>query len=214
VDRLNELDQEIMLFESSLLDPVAPTKQPLLRRLLDNVRHRLILKSTEKVALEGAEGKEEQELVTCRICDCPVNVATLESHTEWCSKYHDCLLKREKCAAYLDVVYKEISESDQKALDELAKRALETNEEDGKMASVKLAKLLYRIAKLEEHDQVNGLIIKRLRYLIEQKRLLADRFAELYPQACRYNYDSDSSCTDSSLASTPSTPVVFSFMLC
>ena len=208
VDRLNELDQEIAQFESSLLDPVETTRQSLLRRFLDKIRDRLIVKSIEKTESEGFGGKAK-ELITCRICDHSVDIATLEKHTEWCSKYQNCLLKREKCAVYLDIVYREISESDRKVLDEVVKKALEINEEDGKMASVKLAKLLYRIAKLDEHDQANSLIIKRLRYLVEQKSLLADRFAELYPQAPRHHYDSDSSCTDSSLASTPSIPADF-----
>lgn len=229
LDYFAELDHEVEQYVARLLNPMegpSSTSRPLLQRILANLRSHFFsdgdhgqgsaLPHKDPQASRGhasaanaAHSQADLNIVTCRICDMPIDVTTLDGHTDWCSKYQDGLLKKEKCAKYLHLLLESLPNEDVQ-LRSLVAKALEIDEEAGRTASVRLAKLLYKITKMSslprgaEHDREQ--VIKRLRYLVDQKRVLAERFLELKPALTTAPILFDaSSGTDSSIDSTPST---------
>lgn len=228
LDQFAELDQEVERYVTRALSSMESppiTSRPLLQRIFANLRSRLFsndgdgqrpiksskehLKPSEATqSIETAIPQVDPDVVTCRICDMPIDATTLDGHTEWCSKYQDGLLKKEKCAKYLYLLLESLS-PEEIQLRLLVAKALEIDEETGRPASVRLAKLLYKIAKISSLPRIDERndeqMIKRLRYLVDQKRILAERFIELKPAILTAPMTSEaSSGTDSSIDSTPS----------
>lgn len=229
LDQFTELDQEVERYVTRALSSMESppiTSKPLLQRIFANLRSRLfsadddsqrpekfskdqhtLPEDTQSIGM-AISLQADPDVVTCRICDMQIDVTTLDGHTEWCSKYQDGLLKKEKCAKYLYLLLESLPLEDLQ-LRLLVAKALEIDEEIGRPASVRLAKLLYKIAKISSFpstDERNSKqMIKRLQYLVDQKRILAERFLELKPALSITPMISEaSSGTDSSIDSTPS----------
>lgn len=229
LDQFVELDQEVEHYAARMLNPVGSpptTFKPLLQRIFANLRSRFfsdaddsqgpatsleerLAASENKPPISAMASQTDLSIVMCRICDRPIDATTVYGHTEWCSKYQDGLLKKEKCAKYLHLLLESLPSEDLQ-LQSLVIKASEIDEETGRAASVRLAKLLYKIAKVSSLPAGDGRnreqMIRRLRYLVDQKRVLAERFLELKPAlAATPLIFEASSGTDSSIDSTPST---------
>lgn len=215
-----ELDQEIEEYERGLFaKPVATSPndhKPLLKKLFHMIRTKWLERPMTHVITSDASMEANHTVVVCRICENTIHSTTLEGHTEWCSKYHDYLLKKERCLKYLKVLQEQIVNARPSChpLIELCSKALLIDEEQGKNASIRLAKLFYRLTKFSSDMDLNAhnqALLKRLKYLMEQKRILADHFSELRPSSSWISPTTEiSSVTDSSLETTPqrsSTPV-------
>ena len=207
-----ELDEEIERYAvklpstSSIPSPDDHPGGSLLKRLFGAFRGTKTDKKNEAATAEGRDGT-----ITCRICEKQVAAGEIEAHTNWCSRYQESIIRKEICEKYLQALSQEFEKrltSTSTALllglHEVVHKARSIDEEEGKPATVRLTRLQYKLSKIDStNDSGEQQALRRVKYLVEQKRLLAERFAELCPQKLFCHHDL-SSATDSSLDTTPS----------
>jgi serine/threonine protein kinase len=227
------LDGEITQYEMAILNPTLanntfsnsgsvattentdePKRRPLLKRIMHYITGRF--STADDVRQPKGNPATALTTVTCRLCEKGYAACDLEGHTEWCSRYQDCIMRRAVITKHLETVHGalrwDLAEATHNVealrILECLTKALGVDELNGKHSAIRLAKLLYKLAKVDITD--NGCLqtqayLRRAKYLLEQKRVLADRFAELLPNSPKAYYEY-SSVTDSSLASTPQRP--------
>lgn len=159
-----ELDNEISHYESNVLqagpipnDENSPKHRPTIRRLLTSLKS----KFSDKHAAIETPSMESISTITCRLCENPVPAGELESHTEWCSKFQECILKKLSCAHYLNTLHQAAPPGNEVIRDFIS-RALAIDEQQGKPSAVRLAKLLYKMAKIDDDSKC----LKRVKYLV------------------------------------------------
>jgi hypothetical protein len=166
-----DLDNEISRYESNVLTTVPVAEQgsavkPIIRRIIASLKSRF----ADKHDSGGNSTGENSNSITCRLCENPVLATELESHTEWCSKFQDCVLKKVSCQHYLNALLgSTISECNAQVC-EFVEKALEIDEQLGKSAAIRLAKLLYRVAKIDLGKETSPraeAYLRRAKYLVK-----------------------------------------------
>lgn len=168
-----DLDNEILRYENNVLTtavPVAgqsPKVKPIIRRIIASLKSRFADKHDSEAT--GAGAGESSSIITCRICENPVPAAELEAHTEWCSKFQDCVLKKVSCQHYLNALLRGTPSECNDQIREFVEKALDIDEQLGKSAAIRLAKLLYRVAKVDLGKETlpkAEAYLRRVKYLV------------------------------------------------
>jgi hypothetical protein len=174
-----DLDNEIERYESNVLTarvPIeaSPKVKPIIRRIIASLKNRFADKQCNDI--EDDELTGEPTTIMCRICENPVPAGDLETHTDWCSRFQDCVLKKVSCSHYLNALLKSFSGNLEECtvIRDFVAKALDIDEQLGKSAAIKLAKLIYRMAKIDlgkEVDEKSLAYLRRVKYLVTLHKL-------------------------------------------
>ncbi|PJF17553.1 Kinase-like protein [Paramicrosporidium saccamoebae] len=169
-----DLDNEIERYESNVLTahvPIeaSPKVKPIIRRIIASLKNRFADKQNDGIGEDDLVG--ESPTITCRICENPVPAGDLETHTDWCSRFQDCVLKKVSCSHYLNALLKFPSGNLEEGtiIRDFVTKALDIDEQLGKSAAIKLAKLIYRMAKIDLGKEADGKSLayfRRIKYLV------------------------------------------------
>lgn len=149
---------------------------PLFQKIIDSFKVRFFESSKQQQTPSDDLGGC---IVTCRICDNRILTLLLEDHTKWCSQYQDCAMKKDHLNVYLNAI-EEILETLSNhhmvsgkdicnKMRECISKALSIDEFNGKSSAISLAKLQYRLAKIElttDHSVELQVGLKRIRHLV------------------------------------------------
>lgn len=168
-----DLDNEISRYETGNLLTMSKTTRDehIFIRLFRTIKDRFGKRDLKESSLTGGS-EEGTTLITCRICEQKVAATDLERHTEWCSKHQFVILRATWCLNNLRDIESNLLEcKDSKGIRMLlenCKTALDIDIFQGKSASVRLAKLQYKIAKKDSNglDAERAQDLKRIDFLV------------------------------------------------
>lgn len=181
----------------------ASRSTPLFKRLISSIRgnfceavphERSGMGVVPPSGVDNSMAPSNERMVTCRLCESEISSARMGEHTEWCCQVQDCEMRRETCQAHFAAISEQLlahisepgpmvhmlSEARPEralvALHDFVQRAIGVDEESGRPAAVSLAKIQYKLAKVDfdRHAspmaaEVLGECVKRTKYLVSRR---------------------------------------------